>query len=241
MIIGAGSAGVASAIAASQSKSKVVLIEQNDFPGGKATASSVGTVCGLYLRSDLPNFEEVYGGFVKDFTQELELKSNSNPQKNQNGLKFLPYNIESFKKLCEDKIEASGILFLKKTSLKKVHQVDASITQIECDGPDGNIIIDCKYIIDCSGHAIVSELTKIQVIIDDDIQSAAYIFEINGISNVTETIIDLSIKRSAMKCENSGLKNYLMGTSVVPGSINDDKMMLKMGIPDSISAENLQN
>lgn len=241
VIIGAGSAGVAAAIAASQGKSKVVLIERNGFPGGKATASSVGTVCGLYLRSVLDNFELVHGGFVNDFVKELELKSKTHPQKNNLGLKFLPYKIDSFKRIFEDKIEASEILFLKNTSLKGVQQFDSSITQIDCDGPDGKMVIACKYIIDCSGIAIVSELANLPVIVDENLQSAAYVFEISGVENISETALDFSIKRTALKCVNSYLKNYLLGTSIIPGSFRKDRMMLKMGIPDSINAEQLKN
>ncbi|MEO7308419.1 MAG: FAD-dependent oxidoreductase, partial [Ferruginibacter sp.] len=48
VIVGGGSAGVAAAVAASRKGSQVILIERNAYPGGKATAAEVGTICGLY-------------------------------------------------------------------------------------------------------------------------------------------------------------------------------------------------
>ena len=241
LIIGAGAAGVAAAIAATGAHSTVVLIERNAFPGGKATASSVGTVCGLYLRSVLEKYVHVHDNFVMDFVKELELKSGTSPQKNHHGLKFLPYKIEAFKQLCEERIEASGINFLKQTSIIGLKQENASISQIECEGPEGKMTITCKYIIDCSGRAVVSDLANQPVIIDESLQSAAYIFEIKGVAEFSETSIDLAIKRAALKIEISELKHYLLGTSIVPGSKNEDQMMLKMGIPSVISAEYLEN
>src|ERR1039457_1914473 len=52
LVIGGGAAGVAAATAAGRAGAQVVLLERYGFLGGLATAAQVGTVCGLYLRSE---------------------------------------------------------------------------------------------------------------------------------------------------------------------------------------------
>ena len=69
LIIGSGAAGIAAAVAASRGGLKVCMIERNKYPGGKATASAVGTICGLFLRSTQNESTFVQKGFVKEFAE----------------------------------------------------------------------------------------------------------------------------------------------------------------------------
>jgi flavin-dependent dehydrogenase len=80
VVIGAGAAGVAAAIAAAREGLGVVLLEKNSFPGGRATASAVGTICGLYLRSFKQEAAFVAEGFMKEFAEKLQQRSASKPQ-----------------------------------------------------------------------------------------------------------------------------------------------------------------
>jgi heterodisulfide reductase subunit A-like polyferredoxin len=48
LVIGAGAAGIAAAIAVAESGANVILIERYGFVGGLASSAMVGTICGLY-------------------------------------------------------------------------------------------------------------------------------------------------------------------------------------------------
>jgi hypothetical protein len=50
VVCGAGSAGLGTALAAARAGASVALIERWPFFGGNATAASLGSICGLYLR-----------------------------------------------------------------------------------------------------------------------------------------------------------------------------------------------
>ena len=67
VVLGAGPAGIAASIAAARKGLQVILIEQNAYPGGKATAAEVGTVCGLYRNATTEVSEFLVKGFAKEF------------------------------------------------------------------------------------------------------------------------------------------------------------------------------
>jgi hypothetical protein len=51
VVCGAGSAGLGAALSAARAGVRVALVERWPFFGGNATAASLGSICGLYLRS----------------------------------------------------------------------------------------------------------------------------------------------------------------------------------------------
>jgi hypothetical protein len=70
VVVGGGSAGLASAVAAAQSGARTVLIERYGFFGGNATAAWVGTICGLY-RKDGEGYARVTGGLAGQWADAL--------------------------------------------------------------------------------------------------------------------------------------------------------------------------
>ena len=79
-IAGAGPAGIAAAVAAADCGLKVSIAERNSFPGGRATASAVGTICGLYLRSSA-NPQFAMKGFPMAFAERQMEFSGRKPVK----------------------------------------------------------------------------------------------------------------------------------------------------------------
>src|SRR5437879_8348858 len=67
---GGGSAGLAAAIASARSGARTVLIERYGFFGGNATAAWVGTICGLYRKSD-DGFDRVCRGFAGEWADGI--------------------------------------------------------------------------------------------------------------------------------------------------------------------------
>ena len=49
----------------------MALLERYGFLGGNFTVASVGTMCGLYVRTAPGEFDHVTGGFARSFTDEL--------------------------------------------------------------------------------------------------------------------------------------------------------------------------
>jgi hypothetical protein len=70
VVCGAGSAGLGAALAAARSGSKVALVERWPFFGGNATAASLGSICGLYIRSG-GSFEHISNGIAREWAEGL--------------------------------------------------------------------------------------------------------------------------------------------------------------------------
>ena len=71
VVCGAGSAGLGAALAAARSGVKVALIERWPFFGGNATAASLGSICGLYVRG-AGGFEHLSDGIAREWADGLQ-------------------------------------------------------------------------------------------------------------------------------------------------------------------------
>lgn len=72
VVCGAGSAGLGAALASARSGvAKVALIERWPFFGGNATAASIGSICGLYVKGEGGGFEHLSDGIPREWAGEL--------------------------------------------------------------------------------------------------------------------------------------------------------------------------
>jgi hypothetical protein len=70
VVCGAGSAGLGAALAAARGGARVALIERWPFFGGNATAASLGSICGLYVR-DGDGFGFLSNGIAREWAETL--------------------------------------------------------------------------------------------------------------------------------------------------------------------------
>ncbi|MEX0873434.1 MAG: FAD-dependent oxidoreductase [Actinomycetota bacterium] len=70
VVCGAGSAGLGAALAAARRGAKVALVERWPFFGGNATAASLGSICGLYVRTN-DTFDHLSNGIAREWAQGL--------------------------------------------------------------------------------------------------------------------------------------------------------------------------
>lgn len=239
LVVGAGSAGVAAAIAAAREGRKVILLERNSYPGGRATASAVGTVCGLYLRSFKQPAKYVSGGFMKEIAEKLQNLSGTMPETGINGLHYLPYHPMAFKTACDELLTETKInpfyhatVFNVETAADKIKSVDAFVY-------DRKIRFIPAAVIDCSGEASVCFLAGDNAIEEKEYQAAAQVFSVeNVITGLPETL-GMQIAREIKRAVNSGtLSSSLQWLSIVPGSFHANSVMLKIGIPLPVGNEN---
>lgn len=70
VVCGAGSAGLGAALSAARAGVSVALIERWPFFGGNATAASLGSICGLYIRRG-DGFEHLSDGIARGWADAL--------------------------------------------------------------------------------------------------------------------------------------------------------------------------
>ena len=248
LIIGAGSAGVAAAVAAARNNASVVILEKNDFPGGKATASYVGTVCGLYYRSEHRELKYAHSGFPKEFAESLSrlpageaVMSQSEVINYKNGLKFLPYDDTAFKNLCLGYLEKSGVNYFFNSEVSGALLSENRILSVQAIINGEEKTIKPKTVIDASGINLVASMTRLDSITSDRYQAAAQVFGLSGLDTNDTTTISLNLIRSVQKAIGSGvLENYFGFISVVPGSAKNGNVLLKLPLPDVIENDREQ-
>ncbi|MEO8087747.1 MAG: FAD-dependent oxidoreductase, partial [Bacteroidota bacterium] len=162
-IAGAGPAGIAAAVAASELGMKVCIAERNSFPGGRATASAVGTICGLYLRSyDNPVF--AMQGFPKDFAERLMELNRRKPVKFSEGCWFLPSHPADFEKVANSFLAHQNIKLLYNATVESVESSQQLVSVIHCSSGNENFKIIPQAVIDCSGEGIICSSLNHEII-----------------------------------------------------------------------------
>jgi hypothetical protein len=235
VVVGAGAAGVAAAIAAAREGLGVVLLEKNSFPGGRATASAVGTICGLYLRSFKQEATFVAEGFMKEFAEQLQQRSATKPQSGTNGLYYLPYNPFDFKTVCDELLVNAGVQPYYHATVYNAETDDDRVTAIEAFVYDRKLKFIADNFIDCSGEASLCYLANDTVVEEKEYQASAQVFTVENITTSLPETLGLHIVIELKRAVNEGkLAPELQWVSIVPDSFRDKSAMLKIGIPLTI-------
>lgn len=231
IVVGAGSAGVAAALAAAETNS-VILIEKNDYPGGKATAAEVGTVCGLYYFSKSNESKYVVGGFARKFAEDLARASSTYPASNNLGLHYLPYNIDAYKKLCVTLLHKANIKTFYQTNVKATEIVGSEIKSILVIKNGTEYKINCKAIVDCSGEAKISKLSGLPIIEEKNYQTASQVFTVEGIKEMSETnLIMLLMKELRAAIIDNVADKHFEKVYVLNSSFKNGVASFKLNVP----------
>ncbi|MEO6729892.1 MAG: FAD-dependent oxidoreductase [Ferruginibacter sp.] len=232
VVVGGGASGVAAAVAASAMGLKVILVERNLFLGGKATAAQVGTVCGLYEFSKNPRSTFIVNGFTKKFAEDLGKKSATTPLCNGAGLHYLPYDIKAFERICSLLLTTNNVKQYFNSILNTVEITNDQITSVSILSAGKKINIHLRSIVDCSGESIVSSMVGLCMIKSNNYQAAAQVFTMQDIGDVTEASLGMILKRELQSAiDQKQLDDYYDRVYIVPGSLKNDTLKLKIGIP----------
>lgn len=235
VVVGAGASGIAAAVSAAREGLNVVLLEKNSFPGGRATASAVGTICGLYLRSFKQEAQFVAQGFMKEFAEKLQQRSATKPHCGTNGLYYLPYNHFDFKMVCDELLIKNGIQTYYHATVFNVETEHEKITAVEAFVYDRKLKFIADSFIDCSGEASLCFLAGETVVEEKEYQASAQVFTIENIETALPESLGFHIARELKRAVNEGkLAPELQWVSVVPDSFREKSAMLKIGIPLTI-------
>lgn len=236
MVVGAGSAGVAAAVAAAESGARVLVIERNPFAGGKATAAMVGTVCGLYLTSKKDEALWAMGGFAREFAEQLAKESNSSPEKFFGQLHFLPYTIQAFKDVCAQYLAHSNMEVWWSASLKSVAHSASGIERLAVLQNGEEKLVYPTTVVDCSGEAVVSQLAGPDWVAGGENQAAAQVFSMRGLAAIPAEAIHFTLSVALRRATSAGkLPAEFAALSVVPGSYRNGSALFKLPLEAEVT------
>ena len=240
LVVGGGAAGVAACIAASAYGLRVTMIERNGFLGGKATAAEVGTVCGLYVNGLPGKPAYVAGGVAREFAERLQQASGTEALHNREWLYYLPYDMEAFKETCEALLSGHQLEVLANTELKSVCARDGLISRAITVSNNNNTerIFNVKAVIDCSGEATVSRLAKLDTIHSGHYQAAAQVFTMEHVAEDNEQRLGMILMKALRRAiDEKLLPAHADRLYVVQGSLKNNRVSLKAGIPLAVTYE----
>ena len=240
VIAGGGSAGVAAAVAAAQEGCNVILVERSPYLGGKATAAEVGTICGLYKYQKSEGTEYAVSGFAKEFAEQVKKLSHTEPLHNTQGLHYLPYDIEAYKKVCADLLQKYKVSVYLNSEVSAVECTNGAVKKVNIKSQNNEVVINCKTVIDCSGVSCISELANLPLISNATYQAAAQIFTMQGINNITEPVLGMIIMKELQRAVAGGvLPDHFDRVYVVQGSVKNNKASFKIGIPVIVTGQKI--
>ena len=236
LVVGGGAAGVAAAVAAAGNGSKVTLLERNAYLGGKATAAEVGTVCGLYAFSRSERSEYIVKGFAKDFADALQKKSGTIPLHNNEGLHYLPYDIEAFKNICLQFLFENNVALHLNSVLDKINISNNNIGSVSIKTNDLPIQCSVKSVVDCSGDAAISHSAGLAIISSDHYQAAAQVFSLENVNEENEARLGMILMKTLRSAiDEKKLPDFYDRVYIIQGSLKNNSVSLKLGIPVSVT------
>lgn len=151
LIIGSGSAGATAAIAASQGKHKVTVVERYGFPGGTST-QMLDTFYGFFTPSE--EARKIVGGIPDSIVNTLNSSGDIFLRPNTYGAGTgVNYNPEKLKQVWDNQLLESGVQLYYHSTLVSVESTEETSTCIFFHKGIGFFSITAKRIIDASGDA----------------------------------------------------------------------------------------
>ncbi len=232
-VVGAGAAGISAAVAAAKSGLKVVVVEKYGFTGGLATTAMVGTICGLYFRSE-DNFQAprfAVQGFAKKFANEVMVKSNAQAESFGQGLHFIPYQPSVFHQQGAQELKEAGVQLILHATISTVTVKDELVDKLVINGTDSIFYLKATAVVDCSGNAQIAMLAGLGMIKQPQYQSGAFVFKVNGLPAMEPRVMSLNLIRwIKYGIERGDLDPKCERLSIVPGTVKKGFGLLKLSM-----------
>ncbi|KJV06750.1 FAD-dependent oxidoreductase [Methylocucumis oryzae] len=229
-VVGAGAAGIAAAVAAAEAGAEVVLIERYGFVGGLATAAMVGTVCGLFYRSQHQARYAVQG-FARDFAEAVQAGSQTRVTTFAQGLHFLPYCPTVFQQQALQRLKAAQVRLCLHSVLTGAMAQQQKIQCLSAQTRGLGYAIQPKAVIDCTGNAQVSLLLGLERIEEATYQAGALVFRVSGLPELAPETLSLNLIRWLKQAiDNGDLPPESERLSIIPGTVNKGSALFKLGM-----------
>ena len=188
-VIGAGSAGIGAALAASRAGSEVVLVEKDNKIGGTSTQSYVNNWepgPGCSYAQEIYNRLSLKPGAIGIARQEhihtvnepyqlwlIDNKLTYNYSLRRLGGERLPFDVDEFDQTTQQMLAETGKCnILLNTSFTSASAVNKKVESIEATSSTGEkYVIQAKVFIDCSGVAILCRNVGCEIMVGADSKS----------------------------------------------------------------------
>lgn len=195
-VIGGGPAGICAAIAAARQGVKTLLIEQNGFCGGMATAGLVGPFMTCY---DAAGETMIIRGLFKEIVEKMVRRGYAvHPREVMGGTAYTswikvghdhvtPFESEGLKLILDEMLTESGVTVLYHTAFLEPVLDENKIEGVIVASKSGVQIINSHTVIDCTGDGDVAARCGVPFEYGNEelglVQPATMVFHISNVDS----------------------------------------------------------
>ena len=214
VVVGGGPSGVCASVSAARLGVRVLLIEQNGFSGGMATAGLVGPFMTCYDKSGEQMI--IRGLFEEVVNRLVECDGAIHPSLVRNGGPYTswiiaghdhctPFDSEKLKLVYDEMLLESGVEIMYHTSFVEAIMDESNCIGVVVHSKSGNMNIKGRVIIDCTGDGDVAASAGADYVYGSAItgkaQPATMFFRVNNV-NSDLLISDIEKNRNKFYTEN---------------------------------------
>ena len=232
LVVGAGMAGVAAAVAAARTGCTTLLLEKMPFIGGAATAGLHRFICGLYVSDTREAGEPLNDGISREFCQRLDATAGTAAPLRFGRTFVLPCATQPLMDVLAALLAAeSGLRVRRDTEVTAVERDGNRIRTVTACGPRTLFEITPRTVVDCSGDAAVLRLSKGPFALAPAArrQLAGFSVFIKGLADVDPTLrlkVPYCLSRAA---DEKSLPECLRFSTFLAGD-KPDEGFLKLGL-----------
>jgi len=152
VVVGAGMAGIMSAIAAKDASNRVLIIEPSNVLGGQGTTGGVAGFCG-----DSVKVNSEFGGFVDRLSKHGFINA-YNPTVDRR-----EYDLEWCAYFLQEMVLKRGIDVLLHSRVINARMDDGRVNHLTISTAGGILECHCGFVVDASGQCIVARLSGFPV------------------------------------------------------------------------------
>ncbi len=225
LVVGAGVAGAAAAVAAARGGARTILVEKERYLGGTAYAGRFQHICGLYLNAEAAPSETLNPGLSREITALLRAASPGKAIKKIGQVYVQPYQYEDLQSVLTALCYAeSNIATLRGHEVVAVAQEESVVASVTIAGMHGKQELAPKMVIDCSGSGSAAALAgaSFELTPAEKRQLAGFVVHVKGLKDVDDGL-SLKVPYYLAQAVKLGLfPPVTRFTTFSPGDATDD-------------------
>lgn len=230
IVVGAGAAGMAAAIAAARAGSKVLLVERRAAPGGTVVHCLIHTLGGIHDHEGL----YLNPGLPQELAQRL-LNADPRTRPRKIGRVWtLSTDPAIYGRTVTDWLRDEGVETWTGASVARVHTEGCHIAGVEANDELGVVRrVECTALIDCTGSAEAVRLVDPSLVIDESDRAAAgLVFQLLNVGR--DALLfprNIEILRRLRQAAEEGALPEVCAKTWVDVGVADDEAYVKLSMP----------